>query len=843
MKKIRISKRISLTTYKVARNLVRLFSVVFILLIFSFVFLRLYGVPDPLLRHIIKRANEAGIPVDMDAVQLTLRGWKASNVTYYSGNPHDLGPLLQAREVFFSRKIDLGEQDSDGWKLDLAAVGIKIRPSVEWGVNIPEESESRFIESARLTLGFFPDRIECVDGEVSWIGIDFTMNGSFLKKEKDRAPFQEAQPPLESSQDLAIISSVLISAEKFKILEAHLQQLKILGKAQVNVSFSIVADNYSESVVEFSLFAEELSIHAVEFDRLEVIGAYEYPELEFEKFSAYRKGRSLELDGTYNFESKLIEANLNNSITSRELLSLAPQSILDLLVKIQLQFDELPEFSLKVGPEKATELLNAIEGKFLIKNVSYCKLLIESVGGNIRRSNNYLDLTELHATIRGQEERAEEVGSSLQGGAVTGRVFWDSYRETFGVEAEGSLDPNLFLQPLAIIPVATNAIGRFWFPEDAPDISIELGSNYTDRKTFFINVHGKGNQIGIHDGLLSSVNISAFYSNALLRIEPITVMSGVDFMKGTAEIDFRNSTVHFDIFGSLPPALLEDVTYADFNLFGQKVHTSGQTRIKAKGALDWKTMRATDFRAEVEAEHFTLPIAALDHFSAVVIGDGSHITVSNSVFGIYGGEGDGLFSIRLEPGETNMPYALEFNMKGADFKQCLEFVKLPTRERTKGLVSVQASIAADMRQKFFETANGNGRVAVKDGELADMPLFTGFSRLLRKVIPGFSTFSITSFDLDFALKQGEIYTDEATFEGDVFNAMASGKFSQRTGYDAIVQVQMMSDKGLQKVIRIITNPFFKLFRLHLSGPLTSPSWRLDNFTTNSSDENESNDSD
>ena len=830
-----VSKRIVRVTYTVVRMAVRLFSVVAILLVASFVVLRLYGVPDPILRGVIKRANMAGIPVHVESVMLTLRGWKAENVTYYSRNPDDLGPLFRAKEVLFSRESTRGKASSKAWKINVEAVGIQMNPSVEWGVSVPQKSSSRYIDSMNLTLGLLPDRVEFIDGSMSWIGIDFSVNGVLLKKNSNE---QEVPSSEKITGKQKTVFPVLISEEKFQTLEVRLQQLKLVGDAQVNVDFLIDTDNYSKSSVDFSLHTEDLSIRGVQFDGLEVAGHYAYPDLEFDRIRVLRDGRSLVVDASYDLKSKRVQARLKNTIASRELLLLAPQSVRDLLVKVQLQFEELPLFSMRVGPAEVGDLLNAIHGNFSIKGLTYCGLVIESARGNFDRSNNYLDLTQLHATCLGQEERSAEVGSSLHGGSAEGHVFWDANRTTFGVEAEGSMDPNLLLGPMATVPVAPNVIERFWFPEGSPEVSLELGASYVDWSTFFINVHGKGSQVGVHDGLLSSMNISAYYSNALLRLEPIAVMSGVDFMKGTALIDFGHSTVHFDVFGSLAPALLEDVTYPGFNLFGNKVHTSGNTQIKAKGALDWKTMQTTDFRAEVEAAHFSIPIASLDNFSAVISGVGPLITVSNAVFDLYGGEGNSLFSIGLDPATVEMPYSVEFSMQGVDFKQCLQFVDLPCRERTKGIVSASATIRADMRQDFFESANGKGVISVIDGELADMPLFTGFSRLIRKVVPGFNVFSITSLGLDFELKKGGVYTEKATFRGDVLNAKAKGSYSQNSGYDAKIQVQMMSDKGLQKVIRVITNPIFKLFELRLSGPLSAPSWKLDNFTSNSSGKDE-----
>jgi hypothetical protein len=542
------------------------------------------------------------------------------------------------------------------------------------------------------------------------------------------------------------------------------------------------------------------------------------------------------MDGVYDLKTKLIQLNLKNTIISRQLLLLAPQSVMDLLVKAQLQFVELPQFSLRFGPSRLEDLPNAISGTFSVRDLTYCELLIESGRGNIDRTNGFLDLSSLHLVVHGQEERAEEVGSAMRGGEIRGRVFWDANRETFGVEADAVGDPNLLLKPLAFVPVATNAIGRFQFPENPPKISLELGSNYRDWSTFYINIHGMGNQVRLHEGLMSSVNTSGYYSNGVLRLEPIAAMSGVDFLKGTAAINFFDSTATFDAFGTLPPALLEDAIYPDFNLFGDKISTAGNTQFKARGILDWKTMQATDFRAEVEVGHLAIPIAGMDSFSGIVSGAGPLISVSDAAFSLYGGEGNGDFSIQLEPGSKNMPYTMDMELTDVDFKQCLEYVRIACRDRTTGKISAKASIEADMLKNFYETANGSGSVAVSDGELADIPLFVALSSLMRTVMPGFKTFSITRLTMDFNLKNGELSTENASFEGDIFNAKASGTFNQKAGYDAQIQLQILSDKGLYKVIRVITNPFFKLFELRLTGPLSDPTWRLNNFTGNSSDE-------
>lgn len=821
-----ISKRVARITYLVVTKFVRLLCALVVLLLFVFVFLRIYGVPGPVLRHIVKRVNDAGIPVNVESVRLTLRGWQAMNVMYYSRNPHDLEPILRVREMLVSRRDVLGEEDSGNWKIDVDAQDIRITPSVEWGVELPVSSAARSVDSASLTITMFPERVEFSRAEMSWLGIDFGAEGVLIKKDSSGDSRRE-----RSTDD--VLETLLprgISAAEFQTLENQLKSIQVQGEARLDLKFVVDARNYARSTFELAMHARDLEIRKVDFDEFEFEGSYGFPDLMAKRVEVERNGQVISAQASYNLETGMLEGRVGNNITTSKLLLLVPQPILDLLVRAQLQIEELPQFKLEVESCRPADLLNSIHGSFSVNDVTYAGLLVETARGDFLRKNGRLEITGIHATVDGQEERAAEVGSSLQGGALEGRVHWDARRNRFGVAAKGSIDPNLLLEPLSIVRIATNVIDRFCFPEELPEISLELGADYTDWKTFYLDIHGVGRHVGFEEALLPQINISAFYSNAVLTLDPIAVMDGVDFLKGSAAVDFRRDSVTFDAFGSINPELVEKAVYPDFGLFGHHLKTSGDTKIKAKGILEWQTMQLTEFEAEVEAERLDIPIVAgLDHVSATVIGEGPNIIVTNAAYGVYGGKGNGTFSIVLDPARTNVPYTVDVELNRIDYKQMLQYVGKKCGERTKGRLSAAVSIAADMKQHILDSASGSGHVEMEDGELADVPVFKGFSKMMRVVAPSFKFFSITRFSMDFTLADGLVRTENALFSGDVFHASAHGTYGLADGYNAKVQVNMLSDKGLSKVIRMITSPISRLFEFRLTGPLDSPSWSLNNF--------------
>ncbi|MDH3982236.1 MAG: AsmA-like C-terminal region-containing protein, partial [Kiritimatiellaceae bacterium] len=792
----------------------------------AYLFLRLYGVPDPILREGIRRANQAGIPVDVESIKLTLRGWRAFNVQYYSSNPDDLEPMIHAREVLFDRHIEAEGTDSEYWKLDVEAIGISLCPSLDFGVEVPESSSVRSIKNARISIAFLPDRIKFARGALNWLGTTIYINGTILKPQSGDAVDSSFWSKSGSGP-------VLVDRQKFQLLEDRLKLIKLNGETEVDVRFNVDLGHLEKSRIDWGLKASDVEFRAVEFRRLRLEGHYTHPSIRVEQAVLTMDGQSVRIDGSYNFISKEVEGNLKNSITSTTPLELLPATVMNVLENARLEIGSLPQFSLSVGPSVPKGLLNALSGSFSVRDITYCGLEIDFLRGLVSRSNNRLELTNIQASVQGQEERADETGSCMIGGSATGEVFWDANTREFGVSASGSMDPTLIIGPLTIVPVATNAIGRFKFKQLPPQISLKLGSSYVDWSTFYLDIQGSGNEVRIHDATFSSVNASGHYDRGILTLDPIAAMKGSDFMKGTASIDFIESSASFDAFGSMQPEILEDAIYSKFNLFGNKIKTEGDVQIKARGKLEWKTMQKTDFVAEVSAEHLDIPVGRLSGFSGTVTGEGPEISVTNAAFSIYDGTGDADFSIQLNPATNTIPYEIDADVEGITFWKLVQSLNPKMKKQVKGTLSAVISYTADMKQNFFESATGTGTVSVVNGQLADLPFFGGFTWLMRKVLPGFSIFSITSLDATYRLVDGVIISDDLYFGGDLFSARGKGQYSKADGLDVLIQAQIFSENMLTKVVQVITSPIFKLFEIKLEGPLTEPQWKLDNFTLDS----------
>ena len=156
------------------------------------------------------------------------------------------------------------------------------------------------------------------------------------------------------------------------------------------------------------------------------------------------------------------------------------------------------------------------------------------------------------------------------------------------------------------------------------------------------------------------------------------------------------------------------------------------------------------------------------------------------------------------------------------------FFKPDAPSQVSGLMDGTISLNADLKQDFFESANGLVSLALTKGQLADLPFFEGFSRLMRKLFPAFNTFSIHSYTGSVKLIDGVFHSEDSYFEGELLSAKARGIYSRKDGFDARVQVQTLSSRPLSQIVLIVTDPLLQIFEIKLKGPLDNPSWEFDN---------------
>lgn len=792
------------------------------------VYLNLQGVPKPILRKVVHRITESGILVDIESIHLSLQGWRATNVRCYSGNPDDLEPVLMAREVFFRRNgmVDYNNQRISGY--DITANGIVLSPSVDWCIGLPKDSALRQVEHISLAIAFGSRSVVVKDGQIKWHDLMFNVNGTMLKK--DVVDDDRGKPVLGKE-----FQAFIIDQELLQDFEEVLAALRLSEKAVVDIDFLFNAGRPASSRLTISAQTKAFEYRDVFFSLAEIAVSYEFPRFQLDRAALHKDNGVFSIKGEYDLDTKETLVQVSNSLSSKQLFLLLPQSILSFLAQQEIRTDSFPLFDLQFGPTQPQYLHRKLTGSFALKNIMLRDLEFSSLSGKLSRTGDRLDVFELRGEVDGQEHRSDEVGSSMAGGSAAGEVFWDAASSEIGIIVESSIDPNLLVGPLAFSDTATNVISRFRFDGQAPLLRTELGACYDNWRSLYISIQGSASDLYFHDVPFTSLNASTYYSKGLLSIDRLVAKQGVDFVKGSVSLDFRNGVAGFDAVGSINPETIEGVVYPRNGIFGRSVKVSGVSKISGRGTVDWRHMRKTDFLAEVEAQRMELPMAVLNQFSAKVTGDGPVIQVEEAVFNVFGGEGDGTFSLLADPSGTGVPYKVDVRLRNMDIKEYLEYLHPDTPHDATGELSGYLQAEADFSRGFFDSANGNGRVHIRHGQLADLPLFRGFSSIMRMVIPSFKMFSINRLKGDFELKDGVIYSKNAYFDGDLLSAKGRGSYSTSRGFNAYVQAQVFSDNDVSRIFRFFTDPLLKLFEVKLEGTFKEPQWKLNTFSLGEKD--------
>jgi hypothetical protein len=330
----------------------------------------------------------------------------------------------------------------------------------------------------------------------------------------------------------------------------------------------------------------------------------------------------------------------------------------------------------------------------------------------------------------------------------------------------------------------------------------------------------------VHEAEFSSVDLSASYSNQVLVLDSLTAMQGTNDLTGTATVDLRQSSAYIDIVTSMPPLTLQNAIVPQLGVFGTNLNTSGRTSITAKGVIDWDQMQTTDFTAEVAAETIELPMMHLTDCTGTVTGEGPLLALNDSKFTLFEGKGDGGFSLEIGPQTEGLPFSVDLNLDQLNLLQIVQLMTTNTDVEVSGKLGGAIRLKGDLKQDFFESAQGDISLAITDSQLAQLPFLDGFTKTVRKVVPSFNVFFFSGFSADYKLGEGVIKTDNTYLEGDVISAKARGQYSTKEGFDAIIQIQTFDSGHVSQVVRLATDPLLKLVEIKLTGTLKEPSWKL-----------------
>lgn len=148
----------------------------------------------------------------------------------------------------------------------------------------------------------------------------------------------------------------------------------------------------------------------------------------------------------------------------------------------------------------------------------------------------------------------------------------------------------------------------------------------------------------------------------------------------------------------------------------------------------------------------------------------------------------------------------------------------------RGQVEGRLRLAGPVATNFVSSLAGDGRLAVRDGNLAQLKLFRGFTEYFTHVIStnlSFETVRAADASADFTITNGIFRSDNVLIEGVLFSIKAAGTYDLvRDELDFRGQVRLLKSGNIASyivhpVLSVVTS---LLAEFRVSGPITDPVW-------------------
>jgi len=772
-----------------------------LLLILVLFYLLTLGIPEPLTRRITAYAHEKGLSLQIDSIQLSLRGWVLRNVRIYSPRPDDLNPLFRAEKLYLFLKPDHWTALSKtGWIFSLHGKNLQISPGGPSETLLRPDHPFRTIHRLRASIHVQHNQLQLKDSEIRWGGLRLHMNGHIDGSESSS---QQALPEFQIRVDQ---------------LANTLEKLQFEPEPEVNIRFSFVANDPDKNTLSVRWFAQHFFYNHQLYGQLRGTLDYNHrqwnlPSLRIEQ----PNGHHLTLSGSFDLANQIAQLNLQNTLCAEDLLNLLPPRIPKELARIELQPLGVVDFEVTLGPAPPGQLLEQIRAS--IRNVQVLRkdLTLDPLQFKLTRQKDRLEINEIQALANG--------------GTLSGDFEINLSSLAWRTSLQSSAQPD----PIGTLvgPGLQTWIDRIEWTNQPPEISVTLSYDGT-KGSLKMNGDCFSKNLSCAGEPLDTLHIGMAYTNRVLTLAPLHATHQNRQFKGRVQVDFEQKRAQFNITtNEFSPTFLAHVLAPNHPSFLEKIEFNGPIQSTGNGQIDYGTWTNHTIHGILHAEQIETDRIKTDLFKSQLECQGTQLLFTNASLKLYEGSVEGSATFDLRQNDGTAPYHLNLHATKLNLAQLLQNIDVGSSDHAEGLLSGILKLSADAHADFWKSATGNGQIQIEQGRLGDLPLLGGFSRF----IPGFKLFSITTFFADYELQNGKLHSENIQIGSTFLSAQAKGSYSPEDQLNIKLRAAPLRQTREQKkwyqlhlwsaeALKLTTAPFFDLLEFKLEGSLENPQWRL-----------------
>jgi hypothetical protein len=384
---------------------------------------------------------------------------------------------------------------------------------------------------------------------------------------------------------------------------------------------------------------------------------------------------------------------------------------------------------------------------------------------------------------------------------------------------------------------------HFEFPSRPPDATIDVRGQYSHGRVFAVYGYADAKDPVIRGVPFGSVRTLLYVDQSACDGLEVELIKG----DGSAEGSFRLTTeptkgawsgFDIDAASTIDPVPLATMLPADGAATVAAFAFDKPPAIALRGHFDGPAAegaRHKTLHADVRADSaFHVHGVAFERGSFKLDVDDDEIDIADVDAGFAGGSVSGTAHVTGTGADRRMRF--KASLTGASLGQAAEAAEgyvvgrakgsstaLDTFAKDKSGVRLDLNASAQGRPGELATFVGEGNVQVQGGNLGELSLLGGLSRVLK-----FPELRFTQARASFRIENASLNFPELSVIGANSAIQAKGTYAidrRKLDFSATIY-PFMESKSLLQIINAISAPISAVFRVRLTGSIDKPAWRL-----------------
>ena len=389
----------------------------------------------------------------------------------------------------------------------------------------------------------------------------------------------------------------------------------------------------------------------------------------------------------------------------------------------------------------------------------------------------------------------------------------------------------------------TNIFKHFEFPRRPPDATIDVRGRYAHARAFQVYGYADSKEPVIRGVPFDSVRTLLFVDQSACDGLDVQLSSG----GGSAHGSFKLATepaggawsgLDIDVTSAIYPTPLGKLLPPDGAAAVAAFSFDKPPAIALRGHFDGPAAEGAPHKslhADVRADSsFRVHGVAFDRGSFKLDVADDEIDIADVDAGFAGGSVSGTAHVTGTGADRRMRF--KASLTGASLGQAAEAAEgyvvgrakgsstaLETFAKDKSGVRLDLNASAQGRPGELATFVGEGNVQVQGGNLGELSLLGGLSKVLK-----FPELRFTQARASFKIENASLDFPELSVIGANSAIQAKGTYAiERRKLDFSATIYpFMESKSLLQIINAISAPISAVFRVRLTGSIDKPSWRL-----------------